>query len=182
MSINEEILNNLKQMNANMASIAQQNALGAAPDVMADDPVVPREDWLMIPIRLDLDANATTPASVLISQESSFDLIYLTGHIASRPLEGVPAPVLPNLMLRITDGKDKYLSRAGAWTHWLDVIGTQPAAALATPNAPYTLVGRRRFMRGSNVLFEFNDLSGVDSTVYLVMHGVMVYAQYKDNR
>lgn len=181
MNINEQILDQLKAMNANMAAVAQQNAMGAV-DVLSNDPVVPREDWLMIPIELDLDANDTQPQSVLISQESSFDLIYLTGHVENRPQEGAPVPVLPNLRFRISDGKDKYLTRQGAWTHWLDVIGAQAGVSLATPNAPYTLVGRRRFVRGSNVTFEFNDLSGVDSTVRIVMHGIMVYAQYADQR
>ena len=182
MSTNEEILNEMRNMNASLNALAQQNALGAAPDVMANAPVVPREDWLWIPIEVELPANSTVPQSVLISQESSFDLIYMTGHVTDHPQEGATTPVLPNLQLRISDGKDKYLSRSGAWVHWLDLIGTQPAAALATPNAPYTLVGRRRFLRGENVLFEFNDLSGVDSIVHLVMHGVMVYSQYADNR
>jgi len=169
-----------KELLTTLKGLQQQLAMQATPGIElinATDKAVPpqnvaREDWQWVVFHDVVPANGQWIQAQIVGQESHFDLIYLTGYCDHRDLE-----------IRIHDtGSDRYLGHLGAWISWRSLIGDTAAinlTNLGTPNAPYTLVGRRRFPAGSQISLELRETGGNDTVFELAMHGIKVFAQYE---
>jgi len=126
-------------------------------------------------------ANATETIDRAISQEFSFDLIYITG-IAYKCNEYHLATSVPqtNLQIRICDrGRDRYLTFGGDWIHWENIINDK---ITLIDKLLYIISGRRRFSVGTSIGLKIRDLSGYETSFEIVMHGFIVSPYHISNK
>jgi len=143
------------------------------------------EDWQIVIFEPeDVAAGDTTQVSQRIPESYHFDLIYITGRLKGVE-QDVETDQEPNIDLKIFDaGSDQYLVKDGNWIHWQNIIGSAPTAAnaltwLATPNAPYTIAGRRRFPATTTIGMEFRNNLDVTARIQVAFHGIKTFTKFE---
>jgi len=115
------------------------------------------EDWQVYVVKVSLNPSEVKKETLTVSSHGHFDLVKIIGN----PQSGYD--------VKIQDGNsNRYLSARAEWMPAEIIVGT--------PQLPYMLLGRRRFMANSTIVLEFRNRSTTDPIdIVFSLHGIKVF-------